>query len=108
MPIRTYTCNKCQKNKRILNPQGDILCECGSIMQKDLPDLAKPVCMEKLDDLRNKQLPKGFQQELKARSKKHFYECEIANKADEAGTTGAIENGWLNQNGKLKKFEDLK
>ena len=114
MPIRKYICPTCGAELRALEPVETtselvhICANCDIVMKKQFSQVADPVVKELLDPLHNKQLKKGTNGIMRARSKKHFVEVEIPELIEKHGEEEAKRQGWIKPDGTKKKITDCK
>jgi putative FmdB family regulatory protein len=112
MPIYKFKCPECEyTEERLSSHMKDLVMNCPSCeseMQRLIPTPSQPIIYERLDSLRNKQIKKNTDQNMKGRSKKHFVQVDLPELVEKYGEKYSKEQGWLNDKGQVKKFGDYK
>ena len=108
MPIFSYDCASCKRTVKIFSHKEQVCPKCGSNSLKRV--LSVPLKNRNLEGTRTNyrgvEYLEGIKEDVKTRNKKNFKET-IKETIDKFGIKIAIEQGWCDENGKIKdEWED--
>ena len=107
MPKYVFVCEKCQNSKTSFASYKTtyINCECGSQMNRQMPNIAQQQVNETIDTYTNTKRDQNHVENIKTRNDDHYWNVEVERLIQTYSTETCIENGWLvyNEKGELVK-----
>jgi len=97
MPKYTYKCDDC-KNKKQLYKKSNVLnieCNCGGLMNRDVPMTTSASVKEKIDDYTNISVDPNNKEILNERSLEHFWTVLVPRLCQEHSMEHCLKEGWM-------------
>ena len=103
MPKYNFTCTKCstKTHKYVPISVETIICSCGEVMSRDLPNTNSPTEVRELvDPYTNITWGKDHEAVMKKRKDDHYWEVEVPRLVQTYSIETCLEQGWLIYNDK--------
>lgn len=97
-----FLCPKCGNNPTKYVPVRvtEVLCECGELAQRQLPNIAQQQVSEVVDHYSGTKRDQNHAENIKDRRDEHYWNVEVPRLIQTMSTETCIENGWLVYNEK--------
>jgi putative FmdB family regulatory protein len=102
MPKYSFHCNKCDKTKLIYTSSDTkkVSCECGSEMDRSLPNIAIQRVTETVDTYTNIKRDQNHDEMIKQRRDDYYWNIEVPRLIQRYSLKTCLEQQWLKYNDK--------